>query len=129
MDACDVLLQRRVGGLERPSFRTLPPLTRDDAKILALCFVHLDQRFRITARRLSRVRQPAALATGPPGCLDSGQPILSDPFRPLFLVERSPALLRVDLGNPGFTIFDRSLLILANLVPLTPESRLFLLRR
>ena len=128
MDEFDVLLQRRAGGLERPSFRTLPPLTDDDAEILVLCLVHLDQRARVTARLLSRVRQPAALATGPQGCLDSAEPILSDPFRTLFLVDRSRALLRVDLGNPVFIILDRSLLVLANLIPLTLESRLFLRR-
>src|SRR5881397_955845 len=128
MDEFDVLLQRRVGGLERLSFRTLPPLTGDDGKIRVLCLVHLDQRPRVTARLLSRVRQPAALAAGPQGRLDSGEPILSDPFRTLFLVGRRPALLRVDLGNPVFIVPDRSLLILANLLPLTPESCLFLRR-
>src|SRR5438093_11375805 len=98
MDEFDVLPQRCACGLEHPSFRTLPPLTVDDAQILVLCLVHLDQRPRVTARLLSRIRQPFPLATAPQGCLDAGESILSDRCRTLSLVDRSHALLRVDLG-------------------------------
>src|SRR6266508_573775 len=123
-----VLLQRRVGFLEVLAVGALRPLTGDDAKVLVVCFVQLHQRTGFTARLLSRLRQALAPAAILQRCLDSGDPLLSDPCRTCFLVGRNSTLLCGDVGDPLFITPDRSLMILANLVPLISASRLFLLR-